>query len=397
MLLGALLDLGASLQSTRESVRTVRTFLRGCKSIDLVTAEVKRGEFRAKRAEIKVKEDYETRTGAELLEAVREVSGECSFDRFQLKLALNSISTLVDAEAVLHGEKPEDVGLAEAGSADTVADIIGVVSALGELGIGTRSEVYSLPIAVGGGLFKFSHGIVQSPAPAVIGIVSRYRLPLVGGPVQAELATPTGVSLLANLVKHTGTEYPAFTPDSVGYGAGKRDFSGFPNVLRAILGSENSVTVREWVALLETNLDDVTGETLGFLSERLLDEGALDVTMIPAFGKKNRPVQILRVISKPVQAEKLMDIIFEETGTLGVRMFEVMREVASRETRKVKLAVGGKRMEVRVKLSKSAEGRIIRVKPEYEDIARLSRRFKVPLQKLSELAIREAEGQLQKE
>ncbi len=394
MILGALLDLGADPRPVRESIRSVSRHLNGCKSVDLKVSEVKRGEFRASRAEIRIREKYETRTGSELLAAVKAVSEENGFDEFQRRLAANSLQTLVKAEAKLHGERPEKVGLDEAGSADTVADIIGTVTALRELEIGEGSEVYSLPIAVGGGLFKFSHGLVQAPAPAVIEIASRYRLAIVGGPIQVELATPTGVSVLANLATRSGSDYPPFTPEKVGYGAGKRDFSEFPNILRAVIGKQALHRIQEAVAVLETNLDDVTGETLGFIMTRLLEEEALDVQVIPAVGKKGRPSELLRVIANPESAAKLTEIMFEESGTLGVRTYQVMREVAARGIERVSFKVAGRRLSARVKVSRDDVGKVVNVKPEYEDIASLARRFHIPLRRLHDAAVREAEGKL---
>ncbi len=394
MILGAFLDLGADPVPVREAIRSVTQHLKGCKFVDLKVSEVKRGEFRANRAEIMIREKYETRTGLELLAAVKAVSEENGFDEFQRRLAANSLQTLVKVEAELHGERPEEVGLDEAGSADTVADIVGIVSALRELGIGEGSEVYSLPVAVGGGLFKFSHGLVQAPAPAVIEIASTYRLPIVGGPIQVELATPTGVSVLANLATRWGSDYPSFTPEKVGYGAGKRDFSGFPNVLRAVIGEQALHRVQEVVAVLETNLDDVTGETLGFLMTRLLEEGALDVQVIPAVGKKSRPSELLRVITKPESAAKLSEIMFEESGTLGVRTYQAMREVASRQIERVSFKVEGRRLSARVKVSRDDHGKVVNVKPEYEDLASLARRFHISMRRLHDAAVRKAEGKL---
>ncbi len=285
--------------------------------------------------------------------------------------------------------------LEEAGSADTLADIIGISLALENLGIGEEAVVYSLPVAVGGGLFKFSHGRVQAPAPATISIASAHHLPIVGGPVQAELATPTGMSILANLATEMGNVYPLFTPKRVGYGAGRRNFEGFPNVLRAVMGDQElKKGRREQVAILETNLDDVTGETLGFLMERLRGEGALDAHVVSATGKKNRPTYILRVISRVEDAEKLGDIIFEESGTLGIRTFQAMREVASRSVKTVNFSIDGRNAKVRVKTSHNHGGKVANVKPEYEDIASLARRFHIPLRILYAAAVREAERKM---
>lgn len=392
MLLAALLDLGADPKPIRESIRSVSSHLMGCNSVDLKVMEVRRGEFRAKRAEVVITEKHASRTGSELVQALKAICDENEFGQFSQTLALNSLRTLVKAEAEVHGEEPGMVDLAEAGSADTIADIVGVASALETLDIGKEVEVYSLPVAVGGGLFKFSHGTVQAPAPAVISIVSGHHLPIIGGPVQAELATPTGMSILANLATMTGVSYPLFTPSRVGYGAGKSDFEGFPNVLRIVIGERESKTEgREQVAILETNLDDVTGETLGFLMELLREEGALDAHVVSAVGKKNRPTHILRVISRVEDAEKLEAIIFQESGTLGIRLFHAMREVASRKIESVSFSVDGRKVKARVKVSRDHKGKVVNIKPEYDDIARLARRFHVPLRRFYEAAVREAE------
>lgn len=394
MLLGSLIDLGVDPQSMRVAIRKVSKHLKGCKLVDLRVKEVRRGEFRAKRAEIIVEERYNKRTGSELLQALEAVMKDIGIGRFYHQLAVNSLRTLVEAEANLHGELPGELGLDEAGSADTLADLIGIVSALKDLGIDKGSEVYSLPIAVGGGLFKFSHGTVQAPAPAVIEIASTHHLPIIGGPAEVELATPTGLSILANLATRTGPVYPSFTPERVGYGAGIRDFSEFPNVFRAVLGERATDGNREEVTVLETTLDDVTGETLGFIMERLLGEGALDVQVIPTVGKKNRPSHILRVISKLERAEKLNEVIFEESGTLGVRSYQVMREVASRRILTVGFKIDGKTLRARIKVSRDSKGKVIKVKPEYDDIAALASRFHIPLRRLFDAAVSEAKKKL---
>lgn len=391
MLLAALLDLGADPKPVRQSIQTVSKHLKGCKFVDLKIREVRRGEFRAKQAEVVLEEKYDTRTGSELSEALESICEENGLDQFHHRLAVHSLRTIVDAEASLHGEQRDLVGLEEAGSADTLADIVGIVSALDDLGVGKGSDVYSLPVAVGGGLFKFSHGTVQAPAPAVIAIAATHRLPIVGGPIHSELATPTGISVLANLATRSGMEYPSFAPEKVGYGAGKRDFPGFPNVLRAVIGRQNTDrSEQDEVAILETNLDDVTGETLGYLLQRLHEEGALDAHVVSAVGKKNRPISILRVISKKGEVEKLEEIIFEESGTLGIRTFHAMREVVSRKIYSVKFKIDGRAVKARVKLSRDRQGKIVNAKPEYEDIASLAKRFRLPLRIVYDAAAREA-------
>ena len=145
-------------------------------------------------------------------------------------------------------------------------------------------KVYSTPVAVGGGLFKFSHGTVSSPAPATVEILRSKGFPMIGGSVKSELATPTGVSLLVNLVHEGVRFYPLMKPTAIGYGAGTKDFAEMPNVLRIVLGeSLDYQLLRDEIFVLETNLDDMTGEIIGHTIDRLLREEARDVSVIPMF------------------------------------------------------------------------------------------------------------------
>ena len=154
------------------------------------------------------------------------------------------------------------------------------------------SKIYSTPVAVGGGTFKISHGIVSSPAPSTLAILQSKSFPFLGGPIEAELATPTGVSILVNLVDEVNRFYPPMAPLKIGYGAGTKDFEGLPAVLRLTLGQPlNNELVKDNIAVLETNIDDVSGEIVGHAVDRLLAEGAKDVSIIPMYTKKNRPAK----------------------------------------------------------------------------------------------------------
>ena len=224
----------------------------------------------------------------------------------------------------------------EVGAADAVADIMGASYAFHELGF-AQEKVYGLPPALGGGRIKSKHGNLSVPAPATLEILK--NVPAIGGPVDHELTTPTGAALLVNMVNEFVEFYPMITNQKVAYGAGKLDLE-FPNVLRISTGSSPIPTDK--ISILETNLDDVTGEILGHTVDRLMEEGALDVTIIPTIAKKNRPGHLLRVITKSNMSHVLSEIIIRETGTLGVRTIPyVHRNIVKREIIPVKVDFNG--------------------------------------------------------
>ncbi|MEM2123685.1 MAG: nickel pincer cofactor biosynthesis protein LarC, partial [Candidatus Bathyarchaeia archaeon] len=302
------------------------------------------------------------------------------------RFASDSIKTLVSAEARVHGVDVDEVHLHESGSIDTPAEIVGAAAALEDLDL-FNVKVYSTPVAVGGGLLNFSHGIVSSPAPATMEILCSKGFPLIGGPVESELATPTGVSILVNLVQEVSRFHPLMKPTAIGYGAGERDFMEMPNILRITLGDFlDHQFLRDEISVLETNLDDVTGEILGHTVDRLLQEGARDVCIIPMFTKKNRPGQILKVIVDQVDAERLSQVLMEETGTLGIRVHPCRRYILSRESLTVEVQVDGVKEFVKIKVAKDGEGGIMRIKPEYDDVERIARKTGRPLREIMELA-----------
>jgi hypothetical protein len=174
----------------------------------------------------------------------------------------------------------------------------------------------------------------------------------------------------------------------VGYGAGTKEFPEMPAVLRFTLGNSlDGGLVRDEIAVLETNIDDATGEILGYTIDKLLSEGAKDVSIIPMVTKKNRPGQIIKVITDQKDAQRLSKVLIDETGTLGVRIYYCERHIINREIYTVDLQVMGNKETVRLKVAKDAKGEIIRIKPEFEDLKRLAEKTKKPLRELSELAV----------
>jgi hypothetical protein len=292
----------------------------------------------------------------------------------------------------MHGSTPDQVHLHEAGTIDTVVDIVGTAYAMEKLGLYNNSKIYGTPVAVGGGLFEFSHGKVSSPAPATLEILRSNNYPMKGGPIRFELTTPTGAALLVNMVDEVKEFYPAFKPVSVGYGAGTKNFEVMANVVRLTLGEPlPSFFLTDEIVVLETNLDDVSGETLGYAIDRIMAEGALDISVIPTVTKKNRPGYILKAITDKDHLQDLTYTLMEETGTLGVRFYSSQRHIAARKTETMSISIEGLEAEVRYKVSKTLDGKVIQVKPEHEDLVRLAKKTGTPLRLLRDFVKKKIE------
>lgn len=391
MMVSALLDLGANATNVIEAMRTPQHCLPGCKDLEITVRDTTRRGIRAKRIEVKVEEEVTRRTAAELLDAASTCLQELQISEKAKRFALDSINTLVSAEAIAHGQSTQEVNLHETASADTLADVIGTATALDDLGLFTDTTIYSTPIAVGGGLLQFSHGTVSSPAPATLEILRSRRFLTVGGPIEAELATPTGVSLLTTLAHESVRFYPPMKPTRVGYGAGTREFVEMPNVLRITLGEPCDFGLSsEEVYVIETNLDDASGELIGYAMDRLLQEGAKDVSAIPMLTKKGRPGHLIKVIVDRSSLEPICRILIEETGTLGARFYACQRRILARESVPVEVMVEDVKEVVNVKVARSTQGQVIQVKPEYDDVKRLADRMGKPLREIEELVKRKA-------
>lgn len=394
MILAALLDLGADTDKVVSAIKSLENPEYGYKNIQIKINRVKRGEFSAKQIDV-TSESASKKHGSELIDIVEKAAESLALSTKANQFASKTIRTLVGTEADLHKTSFDESHLHEVALVDTAAEILGVSVALDDLGL-FESKIYSTPVAVGGGTFKFSHGIVSAPAPATLAILQSKNFPFQGGPIEAELATPTGVSILVNLTNEVTRFYPLMTPLKVGYGTGTKDFEGVPAVLRVTMGNslDNGFSKDE-IAVLETNLDDVNGEVLGYTLDRLLSEGAKDVSIIPMYTKKNRPGHIVKVIAEQKDAQHLSKVLIEETGTLGVRIFFCERHIIDRELYNLDLSILGSKELVRVKVAKNLNGEIIQIKPEYDDLKKLAEKTKKPLREISENVIAKAREALE--
>ena len=296
---------------------------------------------------------------------------------------------LGEAEAAVHGTDLESTHFHEVGADDAIADVVGVCLLVADLDV---ERVVTTPVAAGGGEVSMSHGTYPVPAPAVLNLAAEASWELKGGPVEAELLTPTGAALLAHFAEGVDA-LPPLRVEQVGYGAGGYDFPEHPNVLRATVGESTGTLVRDEVRVLETNLDDATPETLGSLQATLVDAGARDVTVLPTTTKKSRPGHLVKVVVKPEDAERVARRLAEETGTLGVRDAGVShRWIANRRFATTTLLEEGERHEVSVKVASDATGTVYDVSAEYDDALAVARETGLPVREVvrrGELAVRE--------
>ena len=312
----------------------------------------------------------------ELLESIEHPSITDDIINFSKKV----FKTLAEAEAIVHGTTITEVHFHEVGAADAVADIIGASYLFYELGMDNKT-VYGMPVALGGGRIKSMHGILSIPAPATLEILK--NIPTFGGPVNQELTTPTGAALLVNMVDKFMDYYPFLTEKKIGYGAGKMELT-HPNVLRITYGKKSMGS--DHVTILETNIDNVTGEIMGHIFNVLMKYGARDVSIIPTITKKNRPGNLLRVIARPIDCDILSEAIIRETGTLGVRVMPyIHRNITSRKIVPVKAVIKGKMVEINIKVGMIGND-IISVKPEYEDARKVSEESGMPLKDVMDAA-----------
>ena len=299
------------------------------------------------------------------------------------KTATAIFEALGAAEAKIHDTSVERVHFHEVGAVDAMVDI--VCAAVGAEALGV-DEIICSSLNVGGGTVKCAHGTFPVPAPATVELLK--DAPVYSSGLQAELVTPTGAAIVRALARRFAS-FPEMTIEKSGYGAGSKDFPGHPNVVRLVIGEAAATaslaakTASETITVLEANLDDLNPQVFGYVMDRLLEEGALDVFGIPVQMKKNRPGTLLTVLCKPEDAGKLTQLIFAESTTLGVRRREEVRLTLARRWENVRTQWG----EVRIKIA-SMNGTVTNYAPEYEDCRKLAAEHHVPLKRVMQEAAR---------
>ncbi|PHP45212.1 TIGR00299 family protein [Methanosarcinales archaeon ex4572_44] len=295
--------------------------------------------------------------------------------------ALRVYERLARAESRVHGVSLQDLHFHEVGCDDAIADIVGACTAINLL---RPEHIYCNTISIGTGVVETSHGKYPLPAPATLEVIMDSGLPVQQTSVEGELLTPTGAAILAHFVDRHPPP-PPMTIRGIGYGAGEAEYE-HPNLLRVILVSVEERLVPESIEVLETNIDDVTGEITGHLIDRLLEEGAKDVCIIPVTMKKNRSGQIVQVIAEVHDSAHLAETIIEETGSLGVRIMPARhRLTARRRIDRIQVAINSREYSFRVKIATDTHGKVIDVSAEFDDCREIARRTGIPAKQIIRL------------
>jgi uncharacterized protein (TIGR00299 family) protein len=355
MTVGALLDAGAPADALLDALRSLDTGAR------FEVEKTTRGGITASK--FRVHPDAEPARHRHLSHILKMIDQAPLAPRAQAA-ASAVFRRLGEAEAGVHGVPIEKVHFHEVGAVDSIADIVGACVALDLLDI---SEVHASAINVGSGTVQTEHGLLPVPAPATAVLLE--GKPIYSRGPEIELTTPTGAALAVTLASSFGP-LPAMRISHIGHGAGERDFKQHANVLRVLIGERTAAPEATLVSVIEANIDDSSPQVLGYALEKLMDAGALDAALSPLQMKKNRPATLLRVIAKPEDQERLAQIVFAETSTLGLRIHAAERRIESRTIVEVETPYG------RVRGKVSGQGAFA---PEYEDCKAIAQRTGRPL------------------
>jgi len=366
MVLGALVDAGADLREIEHELRKLK--LEGW---SISAEKVRRRAIFATQVKVEASEQRHHRG----LAAILRLIDEAGLAPRAAERARKIFTRLGQAEAQVHQMPVEEVHFHEVGAVDSIVDIVGAAIGFELLGL---DEFACSALDVGAGQVKTAHGVLPVPAPATAELLC--GAPTFSSGILRELVTPTGAAIASTLAARYA-EMPRMTLRAVGYGAGAADLAEKPNVLRLMIGEREASEPGEYwgapVTVIETNVDDMSPQIYGYFAERALAAGALDVFSTAAQMKKNRPGLLVTILSEPEKAAALIDLVFRETTTIGVRAYEVRRKTLEREVVTVETEFG----KVQVKASRM-NGSLLNAAPEYEDCQRIAAERGVPLKQV---------------
>jgi uncharacterized protein (TIGR00299 family) protein len=365
MTLAALVDAGVDRRAIQQAVATLGV------PGELIFESVRRGSFRATYAKVIAQDEHAHRHWHHI-EAIIDQSG---LTGRQKELAKRIFLKLGEAEAKVHGTDLAKIHFHEVGAVDSIIDIVGSAVGLDLLDV-DRFE--ASPVPTGRGWVKAAHGRMPLPAPATAELLR--GVPLAESPVDGELTTPTGAAILTTVVERFGS-LPPLTIESIGLGAGTRELTGQANILRLFVGTVDLPAASDRVWVLETNLDDLPGEVVGYAMTKLLEAGALDAFVTPIQMKKNRPGVMVSVLCDEAKIPVLEELLFRETATLGIRRYPVSRHKLKRQSVEVVTALGP----VKGKLGWLGE-RPPTFSPEYDDCVRIATALALPLREVYDAA-----------
>ena len=380
MVLSSLVSLGANKSRIIEGIHNAELFLANSKITNIDFVSVQKNGKNATQLILEIDENVDERKATDVKHCIIEAAKKIGLSEPGLNFAINTINTLISAEAKVHGEPESSVHFHEAASIDTVVDILGTAIALDDLNL-FNDEIICSPVAIGGGTVTFSHGKTSNPAYAILEIFKDSEIIIQGGTITDELTTPTGASILVNLAKTCSEFYPPMKINSIGYGAGSKDFGEFSNVLKIVNGRTKINLVKDTVQILETNVDDVSGEVLGNMIEKIMSNGAKDVTITSGITKKGRPTQLISVICDSESMNSILELLVAETKTLGVRIRNSERYVVPRSIEQETVEIDGHKFPIHYKIVKGNS----HFKIEFEDIKSISDSLNKPFHQIEEL------------
>jgi len=375
MLLSSLVDLGVDKNQIIEGIKKIQKFLPDSKINKIDFQKIQKNGIESTELILEIDEKVSERKGVEIKNAIINSVNELQVSDKAKLFAESCINSLILSESKIHGISEDSVHFHEASSIDTLIDIVGVTLACEKLKF-FDEKIVCLPVSVGSGTVSFSHGTMSNPASAVLQIFKNSNLTIKGNNANEELTTPTGASILVNLTDDSVEHYPSMNISSIGYGAGQKNFKSFSNILKIVQGSQVK-TEMDSVKILETNVDDVSGEILGYLIEKIMKVGAKDISIYPGITKKGRPTNLISVICDDEKIEKITDILVLETGTLGIRISDSNRLIVSRTNHSFSLTFEGKSFEINYKKSTYKEKTHFKI--EFEDLKNISETLEKPI------------------
>jgi pyridinium-3,5-bisthiocarboxylic acid mononucleotide nickel chelatase len=389
MLLSSLVDCGANKNKIIKNIDKIQHYFPDTKINKIEFIKTESNGIKATRFIFDFDEKLKEKNATDMYRIIANCCHNIELSEKAKKFAIESIKTIIKVESIIHNKEIKDLHLHESSSIDTGADLIGCATALDDLDLLDNSTFYTTKVAVGGGLTKFSHGIITNPTNAILEIFKIFKLPIKGGPIQTELTTPTGASMLVNLNPEKTTNYPEFIPEKIGYGTGTKEFDGIPNILRVSIGIPeffNNIQT-DFVTVLETNIDDISGEIIGNVIDKISTENPFvkDITIINGITKKNRPTYMLKVICSEDIEKDIAKTIFQETGTLGIRKSKMERYILARFNLLVPIEIEKENFVINVKISKRSNGEITNIKPEFEDVKKIADKLNYPLKRTIEI------------
>ncbi|HEY7499435.1 MAG TPA: nickel pincer cofactor biosynthesis protein LarC [Vicinamibacterales bacterium] len=393
MVLGALIDVGLPLDSLRAALGSLAIDCGEIGADRVLRAGVSATKFRVGPEQAHAHDDHHDHNHHHGHDhhhhdhghhhdhhhhSLKEIAGaieRSALSRHGKDRAIRLFQRLGEAEAAIHDMPIEKVHLHEVGALDSIVDIVGAVHGMEWLGV---DRIVASPLNVGSGTVECAHGTFPVPAPATARLLK--GVPIYSGPIAAEMVTPTG-ALLVTEYADSFVPLPPMTVQAIGYGAGDRDFTAHPNVLRMLVGETASDAHVERIVVLECEIDDMNPQLFGPLMDRLHHAGAVDVFYSPVQMKKNRPGTLVTVIARPEQREALSSLLFGETTTIGVRYQEMMRDRLAREMRTIETPIGPIRFKVATR-----DGRVLNASPEFDDCARIAADRGLPIKEVQAMA-----------